>query len=388
MLRIIITIFCLLGGVFSYFTVSDAINWQVVGDNYVSSCQIDSFFDCRTVAESAYSSFLGFPNGVWGIIYFGTLFLITLVAAKPRIALVVSLFGAAVSIWMLVVSFAIVGALCLWCCGIYALSLLLVVACYLAHRQNRDSEDDGNIITEVKGILLGSGISIYRYGGLIVGIVLLCGFALTLPEELKKRVSYQDSPEIYLRSQIAKWRDSKRVILPEAKLMVSNDAPKAVIVHEFFDFQCPACQMMYRKLNELKEKYPIAVNYLNYPLSNKCNDNLDGDFHANACEFAKLALCARGLGADVAKIMETLLFIKKDGDALNSILNVVGKDRTGELKECLDSAKTMEELKQEIALTKQFEMTGTPTLLVNGRVAKVSDVAVLEEIIKEAMKGR
>lgn len=386
MLRIIITIFCLLGGAFSYFTVSDAMNWQVVGDNYVSSCQIDSFFDCRTVAESAYSSFGGFPNGVWGIIYFGTLFLIAVVAAKPRIALVVSLFGAAVSIWMLVVSFAIVGALCLWCCGIYALSLLLVLACYLVHRQNRDSEGDGNIIAEVKGILLGSGISIYRYGGLIVGIVLLCGFALTLPEELKKKVSYQDSPEIYLRSQIAKWRDSKRIILPDAKLMVASDASSIVTIHEFFDFQCPACQVMYRKLGELKEKYPITINYLNYPLSNKCNENLDGDFHANACDYAKIALCARGLGADVGAIMETLLFLKKSGDPTASIINILGKDRERELKECLDDKKTMEELKQEILLTKQFEMTGTPTILVNGRVTKVSDVAVLEEIIKAAMK--
>ncbi len=90
---------------------------------------------CAAVIRSRYGRLLGFPNGVWGVVYFGGLLVAAaLVAANPaygRILGPLSLLASSVALvlhaYLTYLQIFVLRALCSWCLTSAALTLAIVL---------------------------------------------------------------------------------------------------------------------------------------------------------------------------------------------------------------------------------------------------------------------
>jgi hypothetical protein len=99
----------------------------------------------------------------------------------------------------------------------------------------------------------------------------------------------------------AKGREARRVEFVNGRVLMSTDqtpvlgdpsAPHAGA--EFFDYTCVSCREMHGDLKLLMKKHPgsFLILLVPTPLNVRCNPAFSGDpkDHAEACEFARLAL--------------------------------------------------------------------------------------------------
>jgi len=104
-----------------------------------SFCNISDAFNCDAVNTSAYAVFLGVPLAAWGLTFYLSLFLLSIIARnRDRFSarssgnsfLVVSTLSLFFSIYLFYISKFKIGNYCLLCMGLYALSILLFLACF------------------------------------------------------------------------------------------------------------------------------------------------------------------------------------------------------------------------------------------------------------------
>lgn len=125
--------------------VSGVLEWVHVQTYLVPSgesfCRIDQTFDCGEVALSRLSVVLGVPTPVWGAAGFVAM----MVAAWQRLRLLwpLAALSALVSIGLLLESVLHVGALCLLCEAVHALTLALAVIAWRSHRRHGRSAELG-----------------------------------------------------------------------------------------------------------------------------------------------------------------------------------------------------------------------------------------------------
>ena len=79
---------------------------------------------------------------------------------------------------------------------------------------------------------------------------------------------------------------------------VRGAAGAAITLVEFSDFECPYCQRFGLSLKQAVKTAPKAFNYVfkHFPLDNKCNPSIDGDFHKFSCDAAYAMICAESQG--------------------------------------------------------------------------------------------
>jgi len=67
-----------------------------------------------------------------------------------------------------------------------------------------------------------------------------------------------------------------------------------VVIEEYSDYQCTHCQLGHHEIRRLvkQDRNLVRVVHRHFPLDQACNPLLRRPFHPNACEYARLALCA------------------------------------------------------------------------------------------------
>jgi len=97
------------------------------------TCNISGLEGCNVVAQSAYSHLFGIPLGVYGVIFYVVIFLLSaLLFVEPKrfvhntLALL-GVLGLLASIVFLFIQFFLIKALCVYCLGSAVISLLLFV---------------------------------------------------------------------------------------------------------------------------------------------------------------------------------------------------------------------------------------------------------------------
>ncbi len=114
-----------LGGV----AVSACLTYAHYTSPAVLACSDKGFVNCAQVTTSAQSSFLGMPVAVLGLGWW----LVMAVLQSPwawrspsprlhRARLALSLLGVAFVLWLIYAEFVIIGAICLWCSVVHALT--------------------------------------------------------------------------------------------------------------------------------------------------------------------------------------------------------------------------------------------------------------------------
>jgi protein-disulfide isomerase len=116
---------------------------------------------------------------------------------------------------------------------------------------------------------------------------------------------------------------------------------------------------------EKRYKGDINIQYIFYPLDMSCNDAIKRPIMQYSCQAAYLATC---LEKDFVKVHDDIFANQAN---LNSKwINNYAKKRG--VEECLKDPKTKEKVVSVIELSRPFNVTSTPTMLING--AKIAGV--------------
>ncbi len=143
----------------------------------------------------------------------------------------------------------------------------------------------------------------------------------------------------------------------------TEDFSKAPLrISLFSDFQCPFCRILAAQMEKVKRRYPGKVNiqYFFYPLDGSCNSEMNsGGGHPFACKAAYLSACSQ---KDFSKIHDRIF--DKQAELSDKLLEALAQKY--QVKECYDQQTSKEAVIKSISAAKPYNVTGTPTMILNG----------------------
>jgi protein-disulfide isomerase len=163
-----------------------------------------------------------------------------------------------------------------------------------------------------------------------------------------------------------------------------KDAPATIV--EFGDLQCPACKAAQPAIEALMAAEPnVRLVFQNFPL----------EMHNWAAKGAAYADCVGRASSDafwkfVAKTYETQADITAENadEKLTAIADGAGV-KGADIAACAASADTKARVDASLAFGKSMEVTGTPTLFINGRrIGNVTNIPadVFKQLVEFAAK--
>lgn len=173
---------------------------------------------------------------------------------------------------------------------------------------------------------------------------------------------------------------------------IRGDKNAQLALVEYSDYECPFCKNFHPTAKRVIEEYKGKVMwvYRHYPL----------DFHANAQKEAEASECVAELGGEDAywKFSDAVYERTTSNgtgfalDALAPLAKEIGVSDT-KFKECLDSGKYTQKVKDQMAAGAKAGVTGTPgnivlnvktgaTRLIPGAVPFEQVKAVIDEMLK------
>lgn len=310
-----------------------------------SLCNLSNFFNCDAATHSKLSNIAGVPISFFGIIV-GLLFIFSSLMpsqALEKTSSAVAKYNFIGCIALFIFSLVSLGTLCPFCTVYYVLSGL---AFFLFWKYGQNSW-----IPDVK------------VGGFWLVVLLVGSFFM-----YQTTAGKEDTKSKVNASIVEQFRKLPALGEPDAespyKLHMATknymDAPIRITV--FSDFECPFCKVVADQMPELARRYSdkINVQYMFYPLDAKCNSNVKGRFHQNACDAAMVAAC------DEKKFLEVHDYIfSQQGKLAEGILNDVMKKF--DLKGCLENEELKNKVITAINQGTKYNLKSTPTIIVNGK---------------------
>ncbi len=165
-------------------------------------------------------------------------------------------------------------------------------------------------------------------------------------------------------------------VLPEDPSRGPEDAP--IVLIEFSDFQCPFCQQATETIAQIVERYGDQVRFIykDYPLPT----------HADAFKAAEAGNCANDQG--MFWELHDKMFQTQDGldvAALKTYAVQLGLD-ADTFSTCLDEGKHAERVEGDLALGREYGVSSTPTIFINGRtVMGALPFEAFDQIIQEEL---
>ena len=354
-----------------YFTHTDPA--------YHSICAVSEKVNCETVAESAYSVFLGLPVSVWGLLAYA------LTAALAGFGLSRSRlhptwpFGAlfclataalAGSLILAYLSFFRIDSMCIFCMILYALNTALFALCVaLAVRTRRSPV--ALVAADLRAAL-----------GRPVPVLILVAIAGAAVAAAEIHV-----PPYWIHLGWSELPDLPTGVDAEGRNWIGAEKP-TVVVTEFSDYECPHCRRAHRNIRQMAARYPDAVRLVHrhQPLDDACNPALKKPFHKRACELSRAVECAGAQGRfwemndAVFSIMDEVRASEVD---LNELAVRIGLDRSV-FQECLASAAPRRKIAADIADAERRGVEGTPTYFIG---AQMFPGGFEESILAAAVRG-
>ncbi len=353
------------------------------GEKVEGLCNLSSRINCNVAAGSQFSEVGGIPIALIGLgFYLGTLLILLLFRKSgdkfaPHILL--ALYGGAVlySLFLGGVSAFILQSFCWACTSLYLVNILgLLLARALV------GQPYGAALKELFGNIGRVAPSPVAFGFVVTMIVaVVAGTALVhqLGQGLKKTdAEHLAEAEAWVLEEF-----SRTPSLTPAQIKRLHgtghakgaEGDKALVtIAEFSDFECPFCSRVAPDLMKIIEdplyKGKVRVVFHHNPLDMACNKRLSKPFHQHACQAAKVAICAEEQGQFWP--MHDRLFENQralgpehaEEHARALSLNVK------ELTDCVASGRPDAVIQADVALAKDLDVKGTPTLFINGRLVR------------------
>ncbi|MEI7910133.1 MAG: vitamin K epoxide reductase family protein [Verrucomicrobiota bacterium] len=256
--------------------------WRHLRGGQIAGCGGASA--CDEMLSSQWSEVFGIPVTVFGALVYLGLIVSLLVPERPQLRRVLGIvLGAA--IWFGFVQAVLVGRFCPWCMAAHSIGVCVVVL---------------GLWREVR---IDHTVSLWMTTGTMVVVVALgLGFA----QRAKRRIPWYRIDElralspsqvsgIYARGDGRKvaFADGRRVFDVNALPHLGPPDARCVMV-EYFDYQCPSCQVMRGFIDALLARHPadLCVVILPVPMERSCNSSLgatDAEF-VGSCKLTRLSL--------------------------------------------------------------------------------------------------
>jgi protein-disulfide isomerase/uncharacterized membrane protein len=357
------------------------------GDQAGSSiCNIGEKFNCEAVTASKYSKFLNIPLAVWGLGLNITLFLLLiglLISDNHKIKwqTVLALFlilSAAGSVVMAIISLTLMTVYCLFCILLYILSFLQL---YTALKLDLFKNFKAHLLEliDVKNI---------SYGVLVVALLFPIS-SLFINAKMKRNFG-GDRFEKQIEFLLSDWKSDTNSILfantPATLVLPSKDQNSKFEIVEFADFLCGHCQKASKVFKTFLATHSATLRFYVFPLDQTCRTETSTQT-GPSCYLAKSTYCAEKQGKGwklhdwifdhQKQLMTTLDNIKLQVKAKVSDLGLTEADWTT----CVESEETHKAIVQQSQFAENLNITGTPTVFINGKKLKGGQVL---DVLKQA----
>jgi protein-disulfide isomerase len=170
-----------------------------------------------------------------------------------------------------------------------------------------------------------------------------------------------------------------QIPLGSAAIRGPKNAPVTLV--EFSDFQCPFCAQTTPLIEQVLAAYPKELRfvYMQFPLE---------QIHPNALNAAKASIAARNQGKfwemhdELFKISRNLSM-----DEIRKKAELVGLD-VKKFDADMASPATEKAVRDELALGRTVDVTGTPTLFINGKRVMNRSLDGMKAMVDEALKKK
>ncbi len=310
-----------------------------------SLCDISSFFNCDTATYSKFSNIAGVPISIFGVIM-GLLFSIS--ALMPSLALektasALSKYNFIGCVILFLISLISLGSLCPFCTVYYVLSGL---AAFLLWKYGVDTWTPDVKTTALWGVIALAGAGVF-YG------------TSAKKEEAKNGMNKSVVAQFWSLPDLGD-PDTESPFKIHMATPQWKDAPIRMTI--FSDFECPFCKVVSEQIPDFVRHYKgqINIQYMFYPLDNKCNPNMNRPMHQNACDAAMVAAC----DAKAFPEVHDEIFAAQEKLGSGALQDIMKKHK---LKDCLNNPALTTQVVTLINQGTKFNLKSTPTIILNGK---------------------
>jgi protein-disulfide isomerase len=320
-------------------------------------CSINSVLDCNGVAQSKYSSFLGIPLAIYGIIFYlaiiGLLLLKKLVE-KFRIFQflkdfkhplnyihLMSIFSLFIAVTLAYISTFQIHKICVLCYITYGINALIfmLLATKLSVRKSIEvtAQDVQKVAKNVKNKFIFPFFSI-----IFISLILIANQTqvfVPTPQDLLDRGNILGDKNSHLRLYI------------------------------YSDYNCPYCARMNTEVDQLAKNIDgLRVEKVEFPMDRTCNPKIKTPGFKNSCQAARYALAAKKQGKYL--LMGNLLFEHNNNLSEKNILKIAKKYGINEkqLYQDANSQEIKDELDKQIRISIDTGINSTPSAKIGVKI--------------------
>ncbi len=338
---------------------------------------------CRVVSQSDLSTLFYLPMALWGYFFYVAAIAMILVSflgkvqereknSRPIMGILfyLSAFGLGFDIFLAGYSLFFLKTICNLCLVTYFAGLgMAVVTILWGIKMDKKIFHWNSIFQFFQNASLAVIIQLF----LAVGILFSTGLYIyaqsspaSSPQSLEIRKAILELKKEFYGQKPLELNLANRPYLGEKNA-------KLVIV-EFADPLCPHCRNASLWLKEYQKKHPsdVKIYQLSYPLDSECNKGMSRQMHPGAC-FLSYSLYCAGLQGRFWEFNEwsfrSLEYWYSNGVSEDFVFHNVqslGVD-SGKLTQCIRQDKIHKMVQEDIAQGEKAGVTGTPTLLANGK---------------------
>ncbi|MCQ2789143.1 MAG: DsbA family protein [bacterium] len=336
-----------------------------------SFCNINDVIDCDGVARTTFSQFLGIPLACWGL-FFYSFVLILIFSNKLKnikglgflevfknplsyicilgyIAFIISMILASISTF-------VINKICILCVFTYLLNLVIGL---IASTNDKSSKYDFIICWQD----FKAAIAVKKYLYMFIGVISFASIFLAYTS-----ISYVFTPQVKRQVDIKKYVKMNKDNPFKAYGNVLGDKRGKLKIYLYTDYKCPICQthniLIHRAASELKN---IEIIHKNFPLDMACNPAVKEPFHQNSCMLARYAIAAKKQNRFWELNTEFFERQPKTKQEVMMISDDMGID-TEKLLVDEASEEVTKELNEDIKSGQQLNITGTPVMVINGKI--------------------
>lgn len=250
-----------------------------------SFCDINAFFNCDSSAFSMISQVGGVPLGYFGVVVGALVALGALFpsAAFERSNKSISLLNVLGVLGLLLFSIFVIGSLCLLCTGFYVFSILSFL---LFWRYGIDGDARSFLGRWLRPSPLHLLVyALFTATGAYGFSVFHAAKADAQTGGVQARIvdQYFGLPEVPMPSLLSPFWTVRSTEEFTA-------APVQIV--EYADLLCPDCKLLAEQIHQLEQDFPGKLNvaFQPFPLEAGCNDVVEKDLHAGACELTYMAM--------------------------------------------------------------------------------------------------
>ncbi len=399
-LLVVIGIVCAVGAIVAAFSTEQHFQIAREGFEHASFCAINNTINCDLVNASSFSELLGVPVAWWGTLYFLLLACMCFIAAYSKkeqratasIASFMALAGVPFCLYLAYAAYFIVGAVCIECLTMYAVTFIAAVGLFFALRIPL-TRAPAYIIDYARAACGGDnrlGFA-HRAWTHVIVVALVFGIGWVVIKNIQLGARPLNGSTLTVQEQVrAHYQQAASTITTDPSWPVWGNPKAKISIVEFSEFQCPFCKLASFMIKPFLQEFrnDVAYYFVNYPLDMSCNSMLKEPMHPYSCYLSRAALCANERGSFWS--YHDKLFRNQDNLSPALALDLAANDfgwSRDEFQRCIDAPATESKLAAQIAAGQDLGLMGTPALFLNGRkVMNWRDRKVLQALVREEIR--